>query len=161
MTSANLAPAEASGDASQAQTGEDIRSIDFASVPAVQALASQLAGQVDKTQVNFADLTGDGSEEAVVPITSGGTFGNLAFVVLTEQAGAPEVILTRLAGQERRGLQVVIDGGQLSETSGVYGPSDANCCPGQIVKTYFRWDGNNLVPDRTETITIPQGKQAD
>ncbi len=151
-------PAPAAVDA---QAGQGIRNVDFAALPVLQTLAQQLAGRIDRTQIKYSDLTGDGNEDAVVPITSNGTYGTLAFVVFTERAGAPQAILTRLAGRERRGLIATFDRGQLAETSGVYGPFDANCCPGQIVKTYFRWDGQNLVFDRTDSITIPQGKQAD
>jgi len=139
---------------------QNIRNVDLAALPVMQTLVRQLAGRIDKVQIKYADLTGDGNEDAVVPITSDGTYGNLAFVVFTERAGALQAILTRLAGRERRGLSVTFDQGQLAETSGVYGPFDANCCPGQIIKTYFRWDGQNLVFGRTDTITGPQGKQA-
>lgn len=100
-------------------------------------------------------------DEVTLSIANGEVvvYGNLAVVVITEKDGAPQVVLTRLAGRERRGLVLVLDRGYLTETSGIYGPSDANCCPSQLVKTYFRWDGNSLVVDHTDTIAIPQGKQ--
>jgi hypothetical protein len=147
--------------AADVQAGQEIRKVDFAALPILQTLARQLGGRIDNTGIIYADLTADGHEDVVVPITSDGTLGNLAFVVYTLSAGSPQTILIRLAGRERRGLVVTLDRGQLSETSGVYGPFDPNCCPDQIVRTYFRWDGQNLVIDRTNTITIPQGKQGD
>ena len=143
------------------QPGTDIRNIDFAALPILQTLARQLAGRVDKAQITYADVTGDGNEDAIVPITSDGTYGNLAYVVFWERAGIPEPILTQLAGRERRGLILTFDRGQLAETSGIYGPNDANCCPGLIVKTYYRWEGHALAFDRMETITIPKGPKAD
>ena len=143
-----------------AAVGRGIRSVDFAGLPLLQALSGRLAGRVDKAAITFADLTGDGSEDAIVPITSDGTFGNLAVVVFTEKDGAPQAVLTRLAGRERRGLILVFERGVLTETSGLYGPFDANCCPSQLVKTYFRWDGSNLVVDHTDTLTAAPGKQA-
>lgn len=138
-----------------------IRDIDFAALPSAQALARQLFGRVDGAQVRYADVTGDGQEEALVAITSDGTFGNLAVMVFTERAGTAQEILTRLAGHDRRGIALSVEGGQLTETAGVYGPSDANCCPSQLAKTYFRWDGAGLVVVRTETTTNAPGKQAD
>ncbi len=164
---ANLAPVAANDTtrvatvASDPQTATSIRDVNFAALPSLQALASQVGGQVDPTQIKYADLTGDGSDEAVVPISSDGTAGNLALVVFTERSGSPAIILTRQATRDQQGLTPTFDGGQLSVTSAVFGPADANCCPSQIVRTYFRWDGTNLVVDHSNTITIPQGKQAD
>jgi hypothetical protein len=130
-------------------------------VAELRTLAQRLAGRIDKAGIAYVDVTGDGRNDAIVPITSDGTYGNLAFVVFRERNGEVESILTRLAGRERRGLVLTYDAGQVAETSGVYGPTDANCCPSQIQKTYFRWDGRALVQDRTETITIPKGPKAD
>lgn len=161
LTAARQQAAVATASVAPMQQTAGIRNIDFTALPTLQVLARQLGGRVDQAQVKYADLTRDGGEEAVVPITSDGTSGNLALVVFTMRAGGPAPILTRLAGRERRGLIATFDGNQVAETSGVYGPSDPNCCPSQLVKTYFRWDGQDLVVDRTQTITIPQGKLAD
>jgi hypothetical protein len=139
----------------------DIRGIDLTGVTALQTLVRQHGGRIDRAGATYADLTNDGKEEAIVPITSDGTYGNLAFVVLKEQGGDLEPVLTRLAGRERRGLVMTFESGKLAETSGIYGPTDPNCCPGQIRKTYFRWNGAQLVEDRIETITIPRGPKAD
>lgn len=81
--------------------------------------------------------------------------------MLNVEKGVPQTILTKVAGRDRQGLVVSFDGGQLTETSAVYGTYDADCCPSQLIRTYYRWDGNALIVDRTNTITIPQGKQAD
>ena len=147
--------------AADTRSGAGIREIDFTALPLTQALARQLSGRVDAAQVRYVDVTGDGREEALVAITSDGTFGNLAVVVFTEQGGVAREMLTRVAGQDRRGVALTVEAGQLIETVGVYGASDANCCPGQVARTYFRWDETKLVVARTETITNAAGKQAE
>jgi hypothetical protein len=139
----------------------DMRGVDFAALPQLQALARTLGGRIATAEVIFADVTADGRDEAIVPISSDGTFGNLGYAVLKEGAAALETVLTLTAGRERRGPVLTVDRGQLAATSGVYGPLDPNCCPSQIRKTYFRWNGRALVEDRTETITIPKGAKAD
>ena len=138
-----------------------IRGVDFASVPAVAALVSQFAGQVDNHAVVYADLTGDGREDAVVPIASGGTMGNVAYVVLMLRNGRAAPILTRTVDKaSRSGLQMNVVDGRLVESVGEYGPEDPLCCPSQLRKTYFRWDGANLQVEREETVKNPnQPKQ--
>src|SRR5215471_15058860 len=138
-----------------------IRATDLAALPALQALARQLNGRIDTARVLYQDLTGDGADEAVVPVTSDGTLGDLAFVVLKAGDREPQAILIRFATRDRQGLVVSFDGTQLTETSAVYGPNDPLSSPGKLVRTYFRWTGEALVVDHINTITVPQGKQAD
>lgn len=138
----------------------DIRDVDLAALPVVQALAAQLRGRLDASAIKYVDLTGDGRDEAIVPVTSDGTFGNLGTLVFTQTSDGPQEILTRLSGLDRKGPALSFEAGQLIETVGSYGPSDANCCPGHIARTYFLWDGNRLVVARTEIVFNPNSKQA-
>ena len=107
------------------------------------------SGDVDVKGIIYADLTGDGREDAVVPVTSGGTVGNIAYFVYTLQYGAPQMILTRrLEKGSAGGLKMSIVDGKLTETAAEYGAEDPLCCPSALRRTTFRWDGKQLQVER-------------
>jgi hypothetical protein len=138
-----------------------IRQLDLSTAPATQTLLSQLAsGAIDEAGTIYADLTGDLREEAVVPVTSQGTLGNIAYIVLRLDAGKPEPILTRtLDRSARHGLKMSVEGGILLESAGVYGDDDPLCCPSLLRVTSFRWDGALLQVEREERVAQPSAKQ--
>ncbi len=138
--------------ASPADAGA-IRNLDFSQQPAVKNLIAQFGGELDPKSIIYADLTGDLRDEAIVPISSGGTLGNLAYVVFMMKGGTPTVILTRTIDRSSRsGLQMDVENGTLVESVGQYGPEDPLCCPTYLRKTYFRWDGTSLQVDREEQV---------
>ncbi len=130
----------------QPQDAQAIRAIDFEQVDVLQELLAQLGtGAIETAAILFADLTGDQREEAIVPVTSQGTLGNIGYVILRLESGAPEAILTRTVDRTAAsGLQMSLEDGALLETRGVYGPEDPFCCPSQLRKTTFQWDGTLL-----------------
>jgi hypothetical protein len=138
-----------------------IRQLDLSAAPATQTLLRQLvSGAVDEPEIIYADLTGDLNEEAVVPITSQGTLGNVAYIVLRLDAGKPEPILTRtLDRSARNGLKMSVQDGILLESAGVYGNDDPLCCPSLLRVTSFRWDGALLQVEREERVAQPSAKQ--
>jgi hypothetical protein len=123
-----------------------IRNVDFEGLPEAQTMIQQLGGgEVEGGAVLFADLTGDQREEAVVPVTSQGTLGNVGYLVLTMDSGKPRVVLTRTIDRSTAsGLKMTAEDGVLLETRGVYGNEDPLCCPSQLRETTFRWDGSVL-----------------
>lgn len=124
-----------------------IRELDFESLPGTQELLQRLGSGVPALdQVLFEDLTGDMREEAIVPITSDGTLGNIAYLVYTLESGEPAVILSRTMDRTTAsGLVMSIDDfGALTETAGVYANEDPLCCPSQLRLTTFQWDGSVL-----------------
>jgi hypothetical protein len=134
-----------------------IRGVDFQSVPEVQTLLRQLgSARVDADSIIYGDLTGDQREEAAVPIDSGGSLGNVAFLVFSHRAGVPAVILTRTLDSSS-GIVMRVEGGKLIETRGEFGPEDPFCCPSKLRQTSFRWDGTVLQVEREEMITNPAG----
>jgi len=161
IAQANSAPQGAAPPQAPALASANIHVVNFGAVPGLQSLAQQLNGRINTADVQYHDLTGDGVDEAIVPITSDGTQGDLGLAVLTEQQGVPTVIFTQKADRAHQGLVVSFDGSKLTVTSAAYGPSDANCCPSQITRTYYRWTGSALVVDHANTIVVPQGKDAD
>jgi hypothetical protein len=134
----------------------DIDEVDFSQVPAVEELLKGTGGRLLPEEIVFADLTGDGAEEAVVPISSGGTGGNIAYVVFGYRNGELEEILE--VKPEAGRVMMRVENGVLVETQPIYGPEDPLCCPSQLRHTYYRWDGDEFVVDHEETETVPSAK---
>jgi hypothetical protein len=135
-----------------------IRQFDLEQAPAVQNTLRQLGGgDIVPAEVVYADLTGDQREEAVVPVSSGGTLGNVAYLVLSLRNGQPEAILNRTVDRSSAGsgLRMTLEEGKLVETVGVFGPEDPFCCPSMLRKTTFRWDGSRLQVEGEQLVQAP------
>jgi hypothetical protein len=123
-------------------------------------LAKIGGGQVEDREITYADLTGDQREEAIVPISSGGTMGNVAYLVLTPSDGGVTVLLTRNTDPRSvSGLRMAVEDGILVEYVGEYGPEDPMCCPSVLRRTTFKWDGSKLEAQGEERIQRGPGKQ--
>lgn len=153
-------PSNASSPKPPSADVDAIRSVDFSEDPATKDLLAKVgSGRVAREAVLFADLTGDQKEEAIVPITSDGTLGNIAYVVLTMSSGQPSAILTRTMDRTAgSGLRMAVDAGKLKEIVGVMGPSDPLCCPSELRTTTFRWDGTKLQVESETTAKQPSSK---
>jgi hypothetical protein len=138
--------------------GPAIEGVDLSQVPAVEDLVEDTGGELLPEETLFADLTGDGANEAVVPISSGGSGGNVAYAVLGYRDGNLEKILEVKPEPEAGRVTMAVEEGVLVETQPVYGPEDPLCCPSQLQHTYYRWDGEDLVVDHQETETAPSVK---
>jgi hypothetical protein len=139
-----------------------IRSVDFSQVGDVQTMLKQLsgAGVLAAREILYADVTGDQREEAFLPISSGGTLGNIAYLGFTLKDDKPQLILTRTLDRSNAGgLRLVMEEGRLVEYSGEYGPQDPNCCPSVLRKTSFRWDGSRMQVDKEERLPNPAGQK--
>lgn len=132
---------------------EDIRDVDLTEQADVQAMLRRVGGEVVPADVLYADLTGDGLEEAVVPIFSGGTAGNLAFLVLSYQEDGLGAILSKVP--EGGSVRVSLKEGQLVESQPVYQEGDVPGFPTQIRNIYYKWDGEKLAVEREETVPSP------
>ena len=121
-----------------------IRRLELLTLDAVQALLVRTGGTLVQSSVLYADLTGDGAEDAVVPVSSGGTLGDVAFIVL--KIGDNYVIETPLTVEAAGGgsLSVRIEGGQLVVIEPVPGPDDPECCPSMLRRTTYGWNGAAL-----------------
>ena len=138
-----------------------IRNVDPAGVPAVQAFMRQIGGgDLNRAEVTYADLTRDGRDEAIVPISSGGTLGNLGYVVLTLRSGTAASILTvQRDGNSVGGVKLEVEDLKLVKYVGKYGPEDPRCCPSSLIKTTYYWDGSNLQVEREDEVKQPAPKQ--
>jgi hypothetical protein len=134
----------------------DIEGVDFSQVPAVEDLLAESGGRLLPKEIIFADLTGNGADEAVVPISSGGTGGNVAYAVFGYRGGNLEELL--VVRPEAGRVTVAVEDGLLVDTQPVYAPEDPLCCPSQLRHTYYRWDGSEFVVDHEETETVPSAK---
>jgi hypothetical protein len=136
---------------------ERIRNVDLASVADVKQALADANSQFDETRVVYAALTGTGQTDAVVPIASGGTLGDVAFLVLApdDSGGAKTLLKGKPTGQS--GLAVAVVGGKLVMTEPVPGPDDPECCPSQLKKTTYAWDGTAFIVESTTTETNPAG----
>jgi len=135
-----------------------IRRIDLGKDAAVSSLLADTGGKLVASEVLFADLTGDGVEEAVVPADSGGTLGDMAFVVLTPDGAGVKLLLRESPqGADAAGLAVRIEGGKLIVTQPVPGPDDPECCPTQLRETTYEWDGVALKAGAARTFPNPTG----
>ncbi len=142
--------------ASGTPTG-DIRAVALDEVADVQSLVGETSGQFAQQDVIYADLTGDGADEAVVPISAGGTLGAVAFIVLAAEGDDATRTLLRERPSGTGGLAVAVEGEDLVVTEPVPGPDDPECCPSQLRVTTYAWDGSALAQASQETIPNPDG----
>lgn len=136
-------PPSSPGPTVTAVTQPPIFDVDFATAPDVASFLARAGGEVSDDAIIFADLTGDGEEEAVVPVSSGGTAGDIAYFVYTIRGGELELLLSVVPEAGR--VQVELDAeGQLVDREPVYGPDDPECCPSQVRTRVYEWDGARL-----------------
>ena len=159
-TPTGTSPATATARATATRTGTsgEIRRVDLEQTAPVQQVLSSTGGQFVQSSVIYGDLTGDGVEEAVVPIASGGTLGNIAYVVLTQtDGGVMQLFASTPDPESAGGVDVSVENGQLVETRPIYGPTDPNCCPSQLRTTIYAWDGSKFAQQSTNTAPNPAG----
>ena len=146
-------PAETPAATAAASPGPSslIRRLDLPTLDAVQALLKTTGGIYVQGSVLYADLTGDDAEEAVVPVSSGGTLGDVAFLVLMLGDNVLETPLT-VRPEAGGSLSVSIEGGQLVVIEPMPGPDDPECCPSQLRRTVYAWDGDSLEIESVETV---------
>jgi len=131
----------------------DIRAVDLANQPDVKDFVQRLGGEVAPEEVVYADLTGDGLDDAVVPASSGGTQGDLGFIVVGYLDGKLKALFSDApAGGE---VRVAVTGGQLVETLPVYAEGDVPGFPSSVKNIYYAWKDDRFVVDREEVVGGP------
>jgi hypothetical protein len=134
-----------------------IRTLDLSKAPDVRDLVASTGGVYVQTSVIYADLTGDGIDDAVVPISSGGTLGDVAFVVLAPSGAGTKTLLKVAPTDGAGGLSVAVMVGRLVMTRPVYAPEDPNCCPSSLRRTTYAWDGAAFGVQSETTEANPSG----
>ena len=140
-------PATLSG---QATSLPELQNIDIADQPEVKEFVQKTGGEVAPEEVIYADLTGDGLDDAVVPVSSGGTQGDVAFIVVGYLDGTLKVLFSDApAGGE---VRVSVENRQLVESLPVYSPGDQPHFPSEVKNIYYVWKGDAFVEDHEEIV---------
>jgi hypothetical protein len=128
----------------------DIHQEDLSQAPPVVDFIGTTGTSVDTVGISYADLTEDGVVDAIVPISSGGEGGDVGLLVVGYgQDGLMEFL--RIADVLSLSY-VITPTGRLQVDTPQFTASDPLCCPSQILRTTYRWDGEGLVPDIEKTI---------
>lgn len=131
----------------------DIREVDLAAQPEVKAAVEE-GGFFAQTDVIYADITNDGFDEAIAPISSGGTLGFLGFVVYTANGDRTELVISEFPSASL-GLTVEIQADKLVMVQPAPGPDDPECCPSFLQVTTFAWNGAALAVESVATEPNP------
>jgi hypothetical protein len=110
--------------------------------------------------VLYSDLDGDGTEEAVILLESGGTAGVMGLLVYHADTPQPRLAAT-LAGYK---MGARIEDGGLVVLQPQYAGFEPNCCPSSVLETHYTLADSQLVAgaqqeqpyDQAQTITVQQ-----
>jgi len=118
---------------------------------------TNLAGHalVEKDRILFMDMSGDGQEEALISLYSGGTAGNLGLLIYTAINNTP-TLADSLAGYKIGG---VADGNNLKVTEPIYQGWEPNCCPSGFFVTRYRLQNNKLAQVSRDEQPIPEARK--
>jgi hypothetical protein len=99
-----------------------------------------IPGFADLQDIIYGDISGDGREEALIPIVSGGTAGTVGYLIYFAGDREP-VFATALTGYK---LGARATNGQLVVLEPIYAGWEGNCCPSGISETRYRLIGATL-----------------
>ena len=88
----------------------------------------------------YADMDGDGAEEAAITLESGGTAGNIGFLVYRQAGPAP----TLAAWRDGYKLGLLTENGRLVLRSALYAGWEPNCCPSGFTLETLALAGDQL-----------------
>lgn len=121
----------------------DIKDVDFG---ANQALNDFLAaaGDVFIREIRYGDLTGDGVDDAMLPITSLGEGGDIAVFVFGYGPDGLQELLRVVA--ETGTMTADVLNRRLVTIEPLFAPGDPMCCPSQTRTRAYGLEGSVLVP---------------
>ncbi len=135
-----------------ATPARNIRDVDLTAQQEIVDFQTGAGGEIDADRIIYADLTGDGTDEAIVPVGSGGESGDIAvFVFGFGEGEEPEELLR--AQPAETGMMVSITNAQLVTEEGAFAPGDPFGVPSQILRRHYSWDGQSLVIEREERMS--------
>ncbi len=102
--------------------------------------AEGLAGAPDLDGIIYLDVDRDGLEEAAIPLISGGTAGNIGFLLY--RWGQPTPRLVGWQEGYKQGLKTA--GGKLVASNAVYSGWEPNCCPSGYSTITYALNGDKL-----------------
>jgi len=134
----------------QPTAAPDIRQQDLKVQPELESFLTSSNGVVDPTGIIYADLTEDGVDDAVVPVSSGGEGGDIAVFVFGYQP-AGLVQLLRFV-PEGGSLAVSVEDQRLVTREPVFSTGDPACCPSELHVTTYEWKASQLTVANEETV---------
>lgn len=142
--------------ATSTQSVTDIRSLDFTNPALLGPIVDHFGGgEIEPRRIAYTDMTGDGAEEAIVFVESGGTAGDLGACVVTLDGGAHVVLGYVDAGGHVELRFPEAGGGVIVAQEGVYEPGDAQCCPSSLRERTYRWDGDTFAVVSDQVVANP------
>lgn len=111
----------------------------------------QVAGYPVPGDTRFGDLDGDGAEEAVINVVSGGTAGQTGLLVFHQSDGGP--LLVAVLDGYKMGARIVDD--RLVVAVASYAGFEPNCCPSAILTTTYALGSDGLVAVSTSEERLP------
>jgi len=133
-----------------------VEEIDFTDASVIGPLIDHFGGgEIDPNRIQYVDLTRDGTDDAFVPVESGGTAGDVGAALLTIEDGQP-----RVAGYIETGGRIEVrfpevGGGIVVTTEGVWEPGDAECCPSQLRESTYEYEGGEFVLKDEQVVDNP------
>jgi hypothetical protein len=122
---------------------QEIRDEDLTQQPGLSNFLATAGGEVQPDAIIYADLTEDGMEDAVVPVSSGGEGGDIAVFVYGYVDDALSELL--MAQAEDTSIEAIVEDGHLVTTEGIFAEGDPMCCPSTIRHKTYAWNGTALV----------------
>jgi hypothetical protein len=132
----------------------DIRDVDIASLEDVVAALEESGGAISQPDVIYADLTNDGYDDAIAPVSIDGTLGMIGFFVLAPDGDSARVVLEEFPA-DSGGLILSVEGDKLVMIQPAPGPDDPECCPSFLRRTVYAWNGAALAVESVTTEPNP------
>jgi hypothetical protein len=109
--------------------------------------AEGIVGAPDLDNIVYVDMDKNGQEEAAIPLISGGTAGNIGFLLYRQAQPLPRLI----GWQEgyKQGLKAV--DGKLVASNAVYSGWEPNCCPSGYSTITYALSGDKLTVASSRT----------
>lgn len=101
------------------------------------------AGAAFVSPREFADLTGDGKEDAVVAVATPGAAGAIAGYVLTADGSSAGRLRVAFASQTEYRLRLKLDGPTLTFAVPAWRAGDDLCCPSRLRERDYAWSASS------------------
>jgi hypothetical protein len=128
---------------------------DTSTTTAVKRLLRDRGGFV-APEIEFADLTGDGRQDAVVLVDTGGAGGAVALYVFSTHGKAADSALRAVyRSQQLYRASAKISAGTLIVRTPRFAEGDDLCCPGRIIERVYAWNDDKKTVERRSTRELP------
>lgn len=155
-TPTSAPPATSTPTATPTPDPADVRSIDFTDPAVVGPLIDRFGGgHIEHERITYTDMTGDGVDEAVVIVESGGTMGDLGVAIFGVEGGQVRMIQLIEGGGRIEVLFADVGFGVLRLLEAAPEPGDPLCCPSKLRETVYEWDGDEFAAVTEQLIDNP------